>query len=169
MWGQSCGFSVGTQSNIWQGLVVGIKWKDGKIEINQVISSKSILAVRRSIFTCHYGLPMLDVVINPVFEDFLQKYDIIYYEVMELEEKVLIPFSQARSQLVSSEPISIVLYESKKSNDEKTTILLFLDQQRRQHSSTGSTVYHRCTTISSDNSKKCWWWRQQKRYVFSSC
>ena len=58
-----------------------------KIENNQVNSSKSILAVQRSIFTCHNGLPMLDVFTDHVFKNFLQRYDIMFYEMVELEKK----------------------------------------------------------------------------------
>ena len=49
---------------------------------------------------------------------------------MELKKFVLIPFSQYKSQLASSRPVSTVLYDSKLTNEEKTKILPTLDRKK---------------------------------------
>ena len=49
---------------------------------------------------------------------------------MELKKFVLIPFSQYKSQVASSRPVSTVLYDSKLTNEEKTKILPTFDRKK---------------------------------------
>ena len=58
---------------------------------------------------------------------------------MELKKFVLIPFSQYKSQLASSRPVSTVLYDSKLTNEEKTKILPTLDRKKRRAAAVIST------------------------------
>ena len=58
---------------------------------------------------------------------------------MELKKFVLIPFSQYKSQLASSRPVSTVLYDSKLTNEEKTKILPTLDRKKRRAAAVVST------------------------------
>ena len=58
---------------------------------------------------------------------------------MELKKFVLIHFSQYKSQLASSRPVSTVLYDSKLTNEEKTKILPTLDRKKRRAAAVIST------------------------------
>ena len=58
---------------------------------------------------------------------------------MELKKFVLIPFSQYKSQLASSKPVSTVLYDSKLTNEEKTKILPTWDRKTRGAAAVVST------------------------------
>ena len=58
---------------------------------------------------------------------------------MELKKFVLIPFSQYKSQLASSKPVSTVLYDSKLTNEERTKILPTLDRKTRRAAAVVST------------------------------
>ena len=65
---------------------------------------------------------------------------------MELKKFVLIPFSQYKSQLASSRPVSTVLYDSKLTNEEKTKILPTLDRKKRRAAAVVSTPTTTTTT-----------------------
>ena len=59
---------------------------------------------------------------------------------MELKNFVLIPFSQYKSQLKLSRPVSTVLYDSKLTNEEKTKILPTLDRKKRRAAAVVTTT-----------------------------
>ena len=68
---------------------------------------------------------------------------------MELKKFVLIPFSQYKSQLASSRPVSTVLYDSKLTNEEKTKILPTLDRKKRRAAAVVSTPTTTTTTVTA--------------------
>ena len=68
---------------------------------------------------------------------------------MELKKFVLIPFSQYKSQLASSRPVSTVLYDSKLINEEKTKILSTLDRKKRRAAAVVSTPTTTTVTAST--------------------
>ena len=68
---------------------------------------------------------------------------------MELKKIVLIPFSQYKSQLASSRPVSTVLYDSKLTNEEKTKILPTLDRKKRRAAAVVSTPTTTTTTVTA--------------------
>ena len=68
---------------------------------------------------------------------------------MELKKFVLIPFSQYKSQLASSRPVSTVLYDSKLTNEEKTKILPTLDRKKRRAAAVVSTPTTTTTVTAS--------------------
>ena len=68
---------------------------------------------------------------------------------MELKKFVLIPFSQYKSQLASSRPVSTVLYDSKLTNEEKTKILPTLDRAKRRAGAVVSTPTTTTVTAST--------------------
>ena len=68
---------------------------------------------------------------------------------MELKKFVLIPFSQYKSQLASSRPVSTVLYDSKLTNEEKTKILPTLERKKRRAAAVVSTPTTTTTVTAS--------------------
>ena len=68
---------------------------------------------------------------------------------MELKKFVLIPFSQYKSQLASSRPVSTVLYDSKLTNEEKTKILPTLDRKKKRAAAVVSTPTTTTVTAST--------------------
>ena len=79
---------------------------------------------------------------------------------MELKKFVSIPFSQNKSQLASSRPVSTILYDSKLTNEEKTKILPTLDRKKRRADAvvstptTTTTVTARTVPASSSSTTK---------------